>query len=1206
MSKDGIFYKPGDKIFAKMKGYPHWPARIDELPDGAVKPPKGKYPIFFYGTHETAFLGPKDVYQYEKWKDKYGKPNKRAGFNEGLWEIEHTPNIKFRGRTDNAESDAPATEEMAEEEEGEKQGEEAEEPEEEPKSKKGSKSQQQKRKRASSIGSKPAAKRPRKNSKTPSKADEGSGNDAEEDFDEGTPPPSDNSEDEDFDVEDEPAQKGKKKMTGRGRGKSKKKTGSDSEEEEENSDEEEDGKSKRSRQKMTFKRTPKKPALESKKDRKSGGGKKGKSASDVSDNSLSSLSEDSWICYSDESDKESSWKKKDEERKKENERKLKEEEERRQREELERVEKAREELRREREEKAEGTGDETEVDKSHDSGKRERKKKKFDDFVRKKQNTGDLIIFVQDVEKVKKKRRENADKIKDKARRKSDRDDKEKKNKDRRSGITSEKPAKNEQDDGRTVEKEERKNLDEGKVKSGKRKILSSDEENVDDEKQTNAEKERTESFSEKAETKEEEWNDKEEPSTETYKGDGVSEKGDNKKLDDPEAGKLKTEAASPKMKNDTVPLKAKTDPVGSREGESKSGGESKPRTEDNEESTSSQAQNDRSKDRKKDKEEEKKKREEREKKIQEKEAEKERKKKEKFEQKKKEKIHFIQTESKLVQMDEEIKNSLQVANMDVDKCIAVLEDLEALPVNHIMLRKNPDIMKTIKHCRKFKNSERIKAKAEVIYNKFKTLFLNGDRETAKVIQKIEQKKKEKDKGKKENKENVIESRVDVEMIQDTRDKDTTEVSPAITDSSTPTPNVSSNITSTNMASPSAPAAADACSVLLATVPSEYNGANVSPLADLNNEVLTPSGDSLSAFQSPLPVSQNTEGADSGAAVAAEQANRVQSAGSSDWLPQSKTGVSPTLAHPQSIKSAGGDSSTPGVSPEMLQNSATSILGVASDFQRNLTRETASASGIPFSSPNSTSPWGSGGSALKPTSLDTSSIRERFSHQHPLSLPMPPIVDMGDDTMDSAASNQEYSSPTRSTHENSVHVPDTSGSFVLEDTQLSHRGQEIYRPGTLPGDSVSLLQTKNINSSVFGSSGSRNGDFVAGPASSTFIGSAMAEDISVLLGNSNPVAPSKPRSSDSRFASALHDELDEEEEIQDSGKVVSNKALFQNEFFVQNRPALDVRIKELIEKDEKSDKEEEVVSMKNPEPTHDSSEEDPVMDDDELHSLLGV
>lgn len=45
-------------------------------------------------------------------------------------------NIHFCPQTDHAESDAPATEEMAEEEEGEKQGEEAEEPEEEPKSKK--------------------------------------------------------------------------------------------------------------------------------------------------------------------------------------------------------------------------------------------------------------------------------------------------------------------------------------------------------------------------------------------------------------------------------------------------------------------------------------------------------------------------------------------------------------------------------------------------------------------------------------------------------------------------------------------------------------------------------------------------------------------------------------------------------------------------------------------------------------------------------------------------------------------------------------------------------------------------------------------------------------------------------------------------------------------------------------------------------------
>ncbi|XP_038217645.1 PC4 and SFRS1-interacting protein [Zerene cesonia] len=83
MGKKVREYKSGDFIFAKVKGYPAWPARVQKL-NGK------KYFVYFYGTGETANLPPNMIFDYAENKDKFlTKTVKRRDFNDGVKQIEY-------------------------------------------------------------------------------------------------------------------------------------------------------------------------------------------------------------------------------------------------------------------------------------------------------------------------------------------------------------------------------------------------------------------------------------------------------------------------------------------------------------------------------------------------------------------------------------------------------------------------------------------------------------------------------------------------------------------------------------------------------------------------------------------------------------------------------------------------------------------------------------------------------------------------------------------------------------------------------------------------------------------------------------------------------------------------------------------------------------------------------------------------------------
>ncbi|XP_025415954.1 hepatoma-derived growth factor-related protein 2 isoform X2 [Sipha flava] len=75
-----------DKVFAKIRGYPAWPALVSSVK--ADTPSRLRYNVYFYGTGERAECKPEELFPYEENKAKLGKPNKRKFFTEALQQIE--------------------------------------------------------------------------------------------------------------------------------------------------------------------------------------------------------------------------------------------------------------------------------------------------------------------------------------------------------------------------------------------------------------------------------------------------------------------------------------------------------------------------------------------------------------------------------------------------------------------------------------------------------------------------------------------------------------------------------------------------------------------------------------------------------------------------------------------------------------------------------------------------------------------------------------------------------------------------------------------------------------------------------------------------------------------------------------------------------------------------------------------------------------
>ncbi|CAL4115451.1 unnamed protein product, partial [Meganyctiphanes norvegica] len=83
-----------------------------------------------------------------------------------------------------------------------------------------------------------------------------------------------------------------------------------------------------------------------------------------------------------------------------------------------------------------------------------------------------------------------------------------------------------------------------------------------------------------------------------------------------------------------------------------------------------------------------------------------------------------LDMEAQLLNLDQQIREALSVNNPRKEDAKQYLERMSKLIISGLMLKKNPHVVDAIKKCRRYKYDDEVRNKADMVYSKFKLLFV--------------------------------------------------------------------------------------------------------------------------------------------------------------------------------------------------------------------------------------------------------------------------------------------------------------------------------------------------------------------------------------------------------------------------------------------------------------------------------------------------